>query len=69
MPVIDFHTHVFPDSVARAAMPAMEANAGVKAAFDGTLSGLRSAMRRARIDVSVLQPVATRPEQVRSINE
>ncbi len=69
MPVIDIHTHVFPDDVARAAMPTMEENAGVRAAFDGTIGGLRASMRVSGIDVSVLQPVATRPSQVRSIND
>jgi predicted TIM-barrel fold metal-dependent hydrolase len=69
MPVIDVHTHIFPDHVAPKAMPALEAGANVKATFDGTLAGLLAAMDRAGIDRAVLQPVATKPDQVRSIND
>ncbi len=69
MTIIDFHTHVFPDEVAVAAMPGLEAEAGVDAAFDGTLSGLIGVMDSAGVAVSVTQPVATKPSQVRSIND
>ena len=69
MRVIDSHVHIFPDRVAAVAMPRMEENAGVKAAFDGTLSGLRGAMRRAGVETSVVQPVATRVDAVAGIND
>jgi hypothetical protein len=69
MPVLDFHTHVLPDGLASRAMPRMEAEAGVTAAFDGTLAGLRAAMRAASVDVAVIQPVATKPSQVVAIND
>ena len=50
-------------------MPSMEEHAGVPATFDGTYAGMRGAMEAAGIDVAVLQPVATRPDQVCSIND
>jgi len=69
MRIIDFHVHVFPDDVAERAIPVMEKSAGVKTSFDGTFAGMRSAADEAGINVTVLQPVATRPEQVVSIND
>lgn len=67
--VIDFHTHVFPDDLARAAVPVMAERGGVRPRFDGTVGGLLGVMDRAGVDVSVVQPVATKPGQVRSIND
>lgn len=69
MRVVDFHAHIFPDDVAAKAMPALEEEAGVKAFSDGTLSGLLSEMARAKVALAVTQPVATRPTQVRTIND
>lgn len=67
--VIDIHTHVFPDPVAASAIPALEAEADVTAVSDGTVAGLLAEMDRAGVAVSVTQPVATKPSQVRSIND
>ena len=36
MGFIDFHTHAFPDDVARRAIPALEAEANWKAVAGGT---------------------------------
>lgn len=68
--VVDFHTHVFPDAIAAAAIARLVETSGGRAKphYDGTLGGLVAAMDRCGVDVSVTQPVATRPEQVRSIN-
>ena len=66
--VIDFHTHCFADSVAASALPVLEAECGVKALHNGTISGLRSCMQRCGINISVVQPVATKPSQVSVIN-
>ncbi|MEA2063638.1 MAG: amidohydrolase family protein [Gemmatimonadota bacterium] len=66
---IDFHTHFFPDKVAKAAIPRMEAaSAGHKAFIDGTAAGLIASMDRAGIESSVVLPVATNPEKVSSVN-
>jgi len=71
MHVIDFHTHVFPDAVAPGAIPALIENAGgdLTAHYDGTVGGLVAQMDAAGVAVSVTQPVATKPSQVRSIND
>lgn len=70
MPVVDIHTHTFPDAVAAKAIPALVEEAGGHPVFyDGTVSGLLGLMDRAGIDVSVMAPVATKPSQVASIND
>ena len=69
MPVIDVHTHVWPDAVAPRAIDALTDGARPQPYYDGTVDGLVRQMDAVGVDVSVLQPVATRPDQVRSIND
>jgi predicted TIM-barrel fold metal-dependent hydrolase len=69
MPLVDFHTHAFPDALAPAAIAALKAQGNIPAYYDGTVGGLIESMDRAGTDVSVVQPVATKPGQVRSIND
>ncbi|MBN2510654.1 MAG: amidohydrolase [Spirochaetales bacterium] len=68
MPVIDFHTHIFPDEIARKTVKKMAEEARAALHAPGTLDGLLERMAACGIDYSVTQPVATRPEQVESIN-
>lgn len=67
--VIDFHTHVFRDDIAPVAVPSLESQGNLRAVYDGTVRGLLRAMARSNVDISVIQPVATKPGQVRSIND
>lgn len=69
MTIVDVHTHAFSDELAPAAIPALEAAGGLRARYNGTIAGLLAEMDRAAIDVSVVQPVATKPSQVPSIND
>ncbi len=69
MPVIDVHTHAFPDALAPSAIAALEAKGGLRAQYDGTIAGLLAEMDRVGVDISVVQPVATKPGQVASIND
>ncbi len=69
MPVIDFHTHAFPDAVAGKAIPFLEAEADVKASTDGTVQGLLASMDRAGIDAAVICSIATKPSQFTPILE
>ena len=69
MPVVDVHTHVFPPALAERAVGSLVHGARLKPYYDGTVEGLLGAMERAGVDVSVLQPVATRADQVKSIND
>lgn len=66
--VVDFHVHCFPDSLASRAVCKLAAACAIQPYTDGTVSGLRRSMKEAGVSLSVLQPVATRPQQVRSIN-
>lgn len=69
MPLIDMHAHVFPDRLAATAVASLSRDAGIAPSFDGTLAGLRSAMRRAGVTCCVVQPVASKATRVRSIND
>jgi uncharacterized protein len=69
MRIIDCHTHVFPDAIAPAAIASLEAEGDVSAVYDGTVTGLLATMDRAGVAASVIQPVATKPSQVCSIND
>lgn len=69
MPVIDFHTHVFPDDVAARALGGMVDRTHLQAYYDGTYAGLLGEMDRAGVDISVLAPVATKASQVTGIND
>lgn len=63
------HTHVFPDRLAATAVAAVCRACAIAPCFDGSLSGLHSFIRHAGITRSVVQPVASKASQVRSIND
>ncbi len=64
---IDFHTHIYPDNVAPTTVSAVCERSNIDAYTDGTLKGLKRSMASAGIDLSVVAAVATKPEQVSSI--
>jgi len=66
--IIDIHTHAFPDALASRVIGPMAEAAGVPAAHAGTIASLKDSMRRAGIGLSVLMPVATKADQVSSVN-
>lgn len=66
---IDFHTHIYPDHIAPKTVSAVRERAGIDVYTDGTLEGLKRSMAAAGIDLSVVAAVATKPEQVPSIQE
>lgn len=68
MIVTDVHTHIFPDRIAATAVPVLAAEANIKAAISGTRDGLLASMDEAGIGIAWIQPVATKPAQVESIN-
>ncbi len=67
--VIDFHTHCFTDYIAESAIKKLEAGSNVTAVHDGTAGGLIKHMAQCGVDKSVVLPVATKPSQVKRINE
>jgi hypothetical protein len=69
-PVLDVHTHAFPDELAGRAVAALEAGAvwfSCRATYDGTVGGLLASMDRAGIRRSVVASIATRPGQAAKI--
>ena len=66
--IIDIHTHTFPAKIAERVLSTLQANCHTALFSDGTKPGLQMAEENAKIDLAVVQPVATYPEQVVSIN-
>lgn len=67
--VIDVHTHAFADALAPRAITTLSEQSGLKAYTDGTVAGLSAEADRAGVAVCVVQPVATKPGQVVTIND
>ena len=65
--LIDFHTHLFPDKIAAAAVSALAASSGNTPYSDGTHAGLLAAMARGGADIAVNLPVLTNPAQFESV--
>ena len=66
--IIDFHTHVFPDDMAHKTVKKMAEIASTELFTPGTQNGLIQSMAGHGVSFSVTQPVATKAEQVKSIN-
>ena len=68
--IIDAHCHIYPDAISRKAVAAVDRfyDGLPSDHFDGTVDTLRATGRRAGISKCVVHSVATRPEQVGSIN-
>jgi predicted TIM-barrel fold metal-dependent hydrolase len=67
--IIDIHTHAWPEKVSRKARENLEQVFRVKLVGDPTIKTLLTYMDKNEIDISVVCAVATKPEQVPSINE
>ncbi len=65
---IDFHTHIFPEKIAAKTIAKLETKADVKAYANGREESLLQSMKHAGIDVSVVLPVVTAPEQFETVN-
>lgn len=69
--IIDFHTHAFPNAIAERAIKSLiqGCNGEYMPCSDGTVGGLLNNMEKFNIDLSVVQPVITKPTQTKSLNE
>ena len=69
--IIDFHTHAFPDALAKRAIDTLlSLSEGKFPLFtDATAKGLLAYMDECGIDKSVLQPIVTKEKQLVSLNE
>ncbi len=69
MRIIDIHTHIYPDDIARKATDTVRRYYGIcESAMDGTANTLLRRGAAAGIEQFVILPVAIRPEKVQSIN-
>lgn len=68
MKIVDFHTHIYPDSLAYKATRATCDFYGLDTDQTGTVDALLSKGREAGIDRFVLLPVAVHPHGVRHVN-
>lgn len=67
--LIDFHTHAFPEKIAGRALGSLaHAAGGLRPQTDGTLASLKAEMDRDGVDISVVQSIATNPQQQPKVN-
>ena len=67
--IIDIHTHTFPDAIAAKAVDKLKHNSHTEPVLDGTALSLSVSAEKAGVDLAVIQPVATSPQQVKEIND
>jgi predicted TIM-barrel fold metal-dependent hydrolase len=67
-PIFDCHVHLYPDPLAAKVVGELARRFGNPPAFDGTVAGLEADLAESGIRGALNLPVATRPEQVDSIN-
>ncbi len=69
MKIIDFHVHVFPEDIVRKVIDTLQGFYGAKWQGAGVLPDYLAQMESAGIGTGVIFSAATKPEQVRSIND
>ena len=67
--IIDFHTHTFPDKIAKIAIEKLKSASHTRAFTGGTEGELLSSMASCTINTSVVLPVATNPDKIPHIND
>lgn len=68
--LIDFHTHCFPDKIAKGAINKLTGvSGGLKNHTDGTLNSLKQVMQDTNVDKSVVLSIATNAHQMQSVND
>lgn len=67
--IIDVHTHIFPNNIAARAVASLAKAGGIEPFSDGTLTDTLRLMDDAGVDKAVLVSVATKREQMRTIND
>lgn len=66
--MIDFHTHIFPEKIAKKTLNFLSSRCGTEPFTDGTAEGLRASAKKTGLSLSVALPVVTNPAQFESIN-
>lgn len=65
--IIDFHTHVFPEKIAKPTIDALTIKANGHPTTDGTVEGLIKQMEKGNCDIAITLPVLTKPTQFDSV--
>lgn len=66
--IIDFHTHIFPEKIAKSTIEILTEKGGVPPFSDGTAKGLVESLDKAGVDFAVTLPVLTNPKSFDSVN-
>ncbi|OPZ27390.1 MAG: Amidohydrolase [Lentisphaerae bacterium ADurb.BinA184] len=69
MKCFDIHVHIFPDKIAARTVEMLGSHAKIAPTYDGSRAGLVASMERAGLAGALNCPIATKKEQVVSINE
>lgn len=67
--IVDFHAHLFPDSLAPRTIAHLAGICGLPPTSDGTQNGLLERMEHWGVDLAVVQHIATKPHQQQTIND
>ena len=68
--LIDFHTHCFPEKIAKTALEKLSfVSGGLKYHTDGTVDGLKKSMQDGGVDISVVLNIATNARQQKNVND
>lgn len=70
--IIDFHTHIFPDIIAKRTVEALKKQSeengyAIENHSPATLSGILDSMGKMNVDLSVVLPIATKPSHFESM--
>lgn len=66
--IIDFHSHIFPDKIAKSTIELLAVKSKNPPYTDGTAEGISASMTDAGVDISVILPVMTKVTQFDSVN-
>lgn len=66
--IIDFHTHIFPDRIAEKTISMLAEKSDIHPYANGTENGLKAAMERGGVSLSIALPPITKPSQFDSVN-
>jgi len=66
--IIDIHTHIFPNQLAKKTIPLLSKSAKICPTTDGTLDSLQNISSRAGISINVIQNIVTNPKQTINVN-
>lgn len=67
-PLIDFHTHAFPDAIAGRTLSKLAAISQIAPYSEGTISSTRERQVEFGVTLSVIQQIATKPSQQITVN-